>query len=185
MDRSDLGLLEALQSGQPQALEQFYVAHRWPFLRWSEKVFGLSYEEAVDIYQDAIMIVYEKITSRKLTVLESSLKTYLFAVSKNLILKSLRRREATQAALAEREKLSPHEEAEEQAELRRETVRTIVAGLPDPCKSILQLYYYQQLPLRIIADQLGYKSEDVAKVQKNRCMKSLRNTMLHLLRRDE
>jgi RNA polymerase sigma-70 factor (ECF subfamily) len=178
-------LLEALQSGQPQALEQFYVAHRWPFLRWSEKAFGLSYEEAVDIYQDAIMIVYEKITSRKLTVLESSLKTYLFAVSKNLILKSLRRREATQAALAEREKLSPNEEAEVQAELRRETVRTIVAGLPDPCKSILQLYYYQQLPLRIIADQLGYKSEDVAKVQKNRCMKSLRNTMLHLLRRDE
>ncbi len=131
------------------------------------------------------MIVYEKITSRKLTVLESSLKTYLFAVSKNLILKSLRRREVAQAALAEREKLSPQEEAEERAEFRRETVHTIVAGLPDPCKSILQLYYYQQLPLRTIADQLGYKSEDVAKVQKNRCMKSLRNTMLHLLHRDE
>lgn len=127
------------------------------------------------------MIVYEKVTSRKLTVLESSLKTYLFAVSKNLILKMIRRREATQAALTERDKLAQPDESEELAELRREKVSTIVAGMPDPCKSILQLYYYQQLPMRLIAEQLGYKSEDVAKVQKNRCMKSLKNTLLHLL----
>jgi RNA polymerase sigma-70 factor (ECF subfamily) len=134
----------------------------------------------VDIYQEAVMIVYEKVASRKLTVLESSLKTYLFAVSKNLILKMLRRREITQAALAERDKLALHDDSEELAELRREKVRTIVANLPDPCKSILQMYYYQQLSMRLIAEQLGYKSEDVAKVQKNRCMKSLKNTLLHL-----
>ncbi len=185
MNKSDLRLLEALQSGQTQALEAFYAEHRWSFLRWSEKTFGLPYEEAVDIYQEAVMIVYEKVTSRKLTVLESSLKTYLFAVSKNLILKMIRRREATQAALAERDKLAQHDEAEELAELRREKVRTIVAGLPEPCKSILQLYYYQQMPMRVIAEKLGYKSEDVAKVQKNRCMKSLKNTVLHLLSRSE
>ncbi|MBC7923322.1 MAG: sigma-70 family RNA polymerase sigma factor [Ferruginibacter sp.] len=175
--------IQAFKNGNERALDEFYLLHRREFLRWSEKTFGLDATEALDIYQDAILILYENIRRNKLNQLNASLKTYFFGIGKHLILKKMsrqrnerRRWETWQEP--EREE-SDWLEAEDPfaREERIEAVAAALSGLSERNRSILTLYYYHQLPLKTIAERLGYESVDVVKSQKVRCMKYLKKQL--------
>lgn len=56
-------------------------------------------------------------------------------------------------------------------ELRQ--ANTAIEILGDPCKSLLQLYYYKQLGMEDITELLGYKNSDTTKNQKYKCIKRL------------
>src|SRR4051794_41115573 len=86
---SDQQLIESLKQGNADALQQFYSAHRREFISWVQKAFGYPPEEATDIYQDSIIVVYENILSEKITSLNASLKTYLFSIGKNKLLRKI------------------------------------------------------------------------------------------------
>jgi DNA-directed RNA polymerase specialized sigma subunit len=49
-----------------------------------------------------------------------------------------------------------------------------------PCKSILQHYYLDNLNLKEIALSLGYKSAQSVKVQKYRCLKTLKDNIFKI-----
>jgi RNA polymerase sigma-70 factor (ECF subfamily) len=53
--------------------------------------------------------------------------------------------------------------------------------LAEPCKSIIKMFYYDKRSMQEIAQSLGYKSEDVAKNQKARCLKSARSALNSIL----
>jgi RNA polymerase sigma factor (sigma-70 family) len=175
--QSDVARIYAFRNGNTRALDDFYLLHRREFIKWAERTFGLDSAEAVDVYQDAIIILYENINRGKLSNLNASLKTYFFGIGKNLILKKLSRERSEKrrwetiyryADPTESELLSEHEED------KLEAVSAGLQGLSERNQSILKLYYYQHLPLKDIAEQLGYESVDVVKNQKVRCMKYLR-----------
>ena len=88
-NRNDTDLLQKLKNGDTGALDRFYIAHRMEFVKWADKTYGLGSSEAIDIYQDSFIILYENIMNGKLINLESSLKTYMFAVGKNLNRKTM------------------------------------------------------------------------------------------------
>ena len=44
----------------------------------------------------------------------------------------------------------------------------------EPCKSLLQEFYYHGSSMAIIVQKLGYKNEDAAKSQKYKCLVRLR-----------
>jgi RNA polymerase sigma-70 factor (ECF subfamily) len=173
----------SFKNGNPRALDEFYLRHQREFLKWSEKVFGLDATEALDVYQDAILILYENIQRGKLNHLSASLKTYFFAIGKNLILKKLARRKSEikrwQNAIKEEEhtQVSEFDSLHDQEQTRFEAVVSALEGLSERNQSILRLYYYHKLPLKDIAKELGYESVDVVKNQKVRCMKYLRKLM--------
>lgn len=41
------------------------------------------------------------------------------------------------------------------------------------CKKLLVLYYYDELPMKDVAEQLSFSSEQVARNKKYKCMKEL------------
>lgn len=175
--QSDVARIYALRNGNTRALDEFYLLHRREFMKWAERIFGLDSAEAVDVYQDAILILYENINRGKLSNLNASLKTYFFGIGKNLILKKISRERNEKrrwetihrhTGPTEIELLPDHEED------KLEAITAGLQGLSERNQSILKLYYYQQLPLKEIAEQLGYESVDVVKNQKVRCMKYLR-----------
>ncbi|MBC7919745.1 MAG: sigma-70 family RNA polymerase sigma factor [Ferruginibacter sp.] len=172
----DAARINALRGGNPSALDEFYRLHRRVFVRWSEKRFSLDATEAVDIYQDAVIILYENITRGKLDELKVSLKTYFFSIGKNLILKRIariKRERERQNAYHYATQTDP-DPVDDNPQERLEAVASAFEGLSERNQSILKLYYYHRLPFREIADRLGYESVDVVKNQKVRCLRYLR-----------
>src|SRR5688500_2460492 len=83
---SDIELIQKIKSGESAAIDRFYRMNRVEFLHWTFKTFSLTMENALDIYHDTFIILCENVKNGKLRYLQSSLKTYMFAISKNLIL---------------------------------------------------------------------------------------------------
>ena len=82
-------LIEQLRSGDQELLVKIYAEYKIEFLAYTSR-FSISDEDAVDIYQDSMIVLYENILSGKLTTLTSSVKTYLFAIGKYKIYNTLK-----------------------------------------------------------------------------------------------
>jgi RNA polymerase sigma-70 factor (ECF subfamily) len=173
----DQELIQDVRNGNSSALDEFYLLNRREFLKWSEKLFGLDSAKAMDIYQDAILILYENIKRGKLSHLNSSLKTYLYGIGKNLTLNKMAREKAEKKRWQEVYSFEETEEITLYPDVREESldaVKSCLEGLSNRNQAILKLYYYRRLPLKLIAEQLGYENVDVVKNQKVRCIKYLK-----------
>lgn len=165
----------------PQDLRIIYKEYRVPFLKWIQGKFPMSEDDAEDIFQNAVVIFYDKVTTGKLTELHSSIKTYLFGIGQNLAHDYLR---AQKRKVHEPEEIlfrhvvddSDHEDKIQfEEDLRRAMQALDLLG--EPCKSILQLYYFEHQSLESICQLLGYKSKESVKVQKCKCLQRLRKLM--------
>ena len=172
--------LEALRSGARPLVEQMYRDYRTEFFGWLRKTHGCTTDQAADCYQQAFMILYENVLSGRLHTLTASLKTYLFAVGRNVA----RRQMGGPTVVAWDEQTAATRpdvggwEEEEQLNERQQTVADQLQVLGEPCRTLLRLFYYEHRTMRQIATALGYKNEDVAKSQKVRCMKKLQANVL-------
>ena len=84
-------VLTEIKEGNEQVMAQLYNDYRAPFLAWARKYFTLDDETLIDVFQDAVIVLYQNVVEEKLTQLDSSLKTYLFGIGKNLLYKRLRK----------------------------------------------------------------------------------------------
>src|SRR5690606_5648277 len=125
-------------------------------------------EDAVDIYQDSMIVLYENILSGKLTTLTSSVKTYLFAIGKYKIYNTLK----VKVSLVDFEDyeflLAEDNEEFLLREKNIEQLQKAYQQLGGKCKKVIKLFYYENLTLEEIKDRLAYTSKDVVKTQKSR-----------------
>lgn len=111
----------------------------------------------------------------KTTDLQSSLKTYLFGIAQNLILKVHRKEEINNR---HETRLSEHwlfqsQPAASLDYLLSQTTR-IMHQLKEPCRSIIRSFYMESMSLDEIAEQMEYRSAAVVKSQKSRCVKKMK-----------
>jgi RNA polymerase sigma factor (sigma-70 family) len=171
----DIKSIAEIKEGNEHTLTKIYKAYRDEFIRWSNRHYQCPEELAKDVYQVSIVIFYENIVSGKLTELKSSVKTYLFAIGKNKILEQnveLRKREKMQDYFVQ-EPLEEHTSAEEREEIMK-ALEKALGELGEPCKTLLELYYYKNFTIEQIASALGYKGNDSAKTQKYKCLTRLK-----------
>ncbi|QMU30514.1 RNA polymerase sigma factor [Adhaeribacter radiodurans] len=173
----DIALIAAFRRGDLKPLDKFYFTHRQQFVKWMENTFRLSSAEAIDIYQDAHGVLYKILVTDKLTENGSSLKTFVFGIGRNIALKKIIKRAKEEKALNEIARNGAQDNTADLTELQ-DIIMAIYEKLPEPCKSILRMYYFDEFSMQEIADELGYKSEDVAKNQKCRCLKTIRDKLL-------
>lgn len=169
-------IIEEIKNGNQAQFASVYRAYRAEFITWLSSKFECSREEAREIYQVAIMALYENIVNDKLQQLNSSMKTYLFAIGKNKFLEF--RKAQNKFSQAEPEELELEEVMAWEAEDREEKLKIMeesVEKLGDPCKSLLELYYYHNMSLHEIADKMSYKNPSTAKTLKYKCLGRLRN----------
>ncbi len=164
-----------------QYWDNFYVTHRSEFLKWAYKTYHLTPEEAIDIYQDATMILYENASNGKINNLQCSLKTYFFGIAKNLIstyLKKKIREKERHEKLSENEylleNLMSSDRDNDWMEATLEGMAESIKKLSQKGQTIVRMFYYEKMSLKEITQVLGYKSEDVVKTTKMRYMKILR-----------
>lgn len=170
-------LIAQIRSGDQKAIESIYTRYKMEFLAYSSR-FSVNEEDAIDIYQDSIVTLYENILSGKLISLTSSLKTYLFAIGKYKIYNSLKV-QVTTADFSDYQFLL--EEDEEEFLLLEEKIERMQKAyqqLGSKCQEVVKLFYYENLSIEEIKDRLAYTSKDVVKSQKSRCIKQIKEILL-------
>lgn len=168
-------LRQALLADRTQALTGLYQRSFPPVRRYLSRRGG-SAQDAQDVFQDALVLLYEQATSGTL-VLTASVSTYLLNISRNLWRQELRRRaRLPRAGFTDELAASLAEEAAASAEPAF-AVLDYVEQLGEKCKSLLLSFYYFQQPLTQIAERHGYASVRSATVQKFKCLERLRQAV--------
>ncbi len=179
-------LIQEIRKGNEHVIGELYTNYREPFLAWASKNFRLELEDSIDIFQESVIIFYRNVAKGKLIELSSSVKTYLFAIGKNLILRKLR---DSKPLVEIEEKHFPNVSElnifrDYENSNQTNLIKRALKKLGSPCDEILRMFYYRGFTMEIIKERLGYKSESVARTQKKRCMKYLKKLIAEKLQKD-
>jgi RNA polymerase sigma factor (sigma-70 family) len=173
---SDEQILKGILRHDNLILQYIYKQYYYSINYFIRKNQG-SEDDANDIFQEAIIIIYRKIKENDLIFEKSSFKGYLFSVCRFLWLKQLEKRRI------EKEKLNdslPYQE-----DLYDDSFNELVlknekyglyqkhfGSLSTDCQKLLQLFF-EKVSLKDIAMIMGYKSEKYAKKRKFKCKELL------------
>lgn len=164
-------LITLIKQGDDAVIQEIYAKYRDEFIIWGSKNYQCGFEEGKELFQQCMVQLYENVVNEKLTVLSSDLKTYLFGIGKNKI-KELRETERKRVFERDEQVASTEERVLYESVLDR--VEGALSQLGDPCKKLLELFYYRKMSLSQITDRLDYKNTDTTKTLKYKCLGRLR-----------
>lgn len=176
MTWTDADIIKATKEGRDEGLVYLYKTHRDEFRQWAIRRYRVDSDLVLDAFQDAILALRFNMTQGKVEGIKSSLKTYLFAIGKNQLFNRLKKskKEFSTEELSLLENTIRIKNAAEELNDRQEKIRNMVRQMEEPCRTILRMFYYLGYSMDVIAVRMEYKSEDVAKTLKSRCIKKIR-----------
>lgn len=161
-----------------KALELLYRAYRKEFIFWITQQNACTEQMALDIFQESVLALYKNAKKGHLDAMKSSIKTYLFAIGRKIFLKQTQRQKIKWDSLDDNpqiyEKLESTLLPEKHLSDRQLLISKLLPKLRLVCQDILVSFYYKNMSLKAIAEQQGYRSTNVAKVMKSRCMEGFR-----------
>ena len=161
-------------------LKEVYSNYRDEFLLWALNNHSCTLEEAKDVFQQSVIIFYENISSGKLTHITTQLKTYIFGIGKNKLRELARKEQKMKSSYNEHiysENDDLYYQGNDQYEDKLKNVNLCLTKMGDPCKKILELYYYHRKSMIEITETLDYKNSDTAKNLKYKCLQRLRQLL--------
>lgn len=172
---SDEAIVEGLRLRSDYIIN-FVYKEFFPIIKFLVNENGGSNEDAEDIFQDGIIIIYNKINTNQL-VLTSSFKTFMYSVCRNLWLQKLNKRKAIFDKLSDVEEYLNLADNISDTEVRdiemHRLIQTHFLALGEDCQKVLRLFS-KNIQLRDIASILGYKTEKYAKTKKYLCKEELK-----------
>lgn len=137
-------------------------------------------DDAADIIQESMLVLVQMITSEKFRG-DSSIKSILYSIAKNKWISEIRKRKSTQSRHESYDsmddKISPDVSEAITKQENLNYVMSLFGKLGDVCRKILQLYYYEELAMKEICEQLEFSSEQVLRNKKYKCLKSLTDSV--------
>jgi RNA polymerase sigma factor (sigma-70 family) len=175
VESNEKALLQGLARSDKKAIESIYKSH-YNMVQSLILNNNGSAEDAKDIFQETMIVLYKKARAGDFE-LNCQIKTYLYSVSRRLWLKRLQQMNRFAPALQDVENTIPVEEEMEQHEKSNEEFQAMekaIGHLGEPCKSLLEAYYFQKKSMHEIAAGFGYTNADNAKNQKYKCLMRLK-----------
>lgn len=177
---SDDELLKGIKNRNNAVLEYIYE-------EWYPMIYNLvmnhsgSSDDARDIFQDAMVVIYNKVKKNDL-VLYSALKTYFYSICKHLSLKNIERKRRTfynDNDFSDAADDSPTQsEAAYENEIEKYSIfKQHFLNLTDEARQLLNLYL-EKHSLKEICQIMGYKSEGYAKSRKYLVKEELKHKIL-------
>lgn len=168
-------LLEGLANSDRKAVETIYEEHFNLIQALIINNNGSS-DDAKDIFQEAIIVLYEKLKSGGFE-LNCQIKTFLYSVARRLWLKRLQQQnrysspgDNMEAVVSVEDEIDAHDQRNAEYEMMEQAIN----HLGEPCKSLLEAYYLQKKNMQEIAAGFGYTNADNAKNQKYKCLMRLK-----------
>lgn len=133
---------------------------------------GGTYPDAKDIFQDALLLYYEKSCEQEF-VPHKTPEAYILGIAKHLWNRKFRRAGQLVTLSSEEQKLVVPADAEPDINSRRLLAYLESSGRR--CLDLLRAFYYEKLPMKQIAGSMGYASDRSATVQKYKCLEKMRD----------
>lgn len=175
----DAQILELLKSGSfTKAGGKLYAY--FPVVKKMVLKNNGSKQDAEDIYQEALIILFRKVQEGNF-VLSSSLNTYLYSVCRYLWSDTLKKQNK-KIEFEKVESFIPDEEIEKDnhKESQYRIAEKAFQSVGEKCKELLVLFYHKNQGFKQIAKDLGFASENVAKNQKYRCLEKAKDNLKKL-----
>ncbi len=166
-----------LLNNTPAEREQFFITlykKGFPTVAKYVSKMGGSFDEAKDIFQDALVIYYEKTVNSSIEI-NSNEQAYLLGIAKHLWAKKFR----------DDIKLVPLDSYEDEngfieSDYEQPSPNKLMHYLEtagQKCMELLKAFYYDKLTVNTIAGLFGYSGVHSASVQKYKCLEKVRETI--------
>jgi len=137
-------------------------------------------EDAEDIFQEVLLTFIELIKNNKFRG-ESSVSTFLYAITRNTWLNELKKRGRSKLREEKFEKTKVTTEMDVSHYIANREIKAqlmkVVDELGDTCKKILLAFYFDNLAMKEILQNLQYENEQVVRNKKYKCLKQLEQLM--------
>jgi len=166
--------METLLERKVESIDVFYSEHYDQFFLQTARFVskrGGTLEDAKDIFHDALVILYEKIT-RPDFELRISREAYMMGIVKNLYSGSIKK-ELKKETLSD--KMDSADETSPLVDIPHLYKAIVTAG--KKCLDLLSDFYVGQKSLKQITSAFGFGSEHSASVQKYKCIEKIRETI--------
>lgn len=170
-------IIKELKKGNSKVLRHVY-AHLNAVTSYVTKNSG-AIEDGHDVFQEAVLAFYRNAVKPEFQ-LTSSIGTYLYAISRRIWLNKLRQKKVKIIDSEMDQDFTLVETFE--FELPQfsspdlgQKIRKILDEVGGTCREILQLFYFRRLSLEEIKEQLAYRSSQVVRQQKYRCIKKIKD----------
>ena len=139
----------------------FYIYRQYAeLISFNVVTMGGSLQDGEDIFQETVVTFIDLVRKSKFRG-ESSVKTFLVSVARNIWLNELKRRKSGDQRAKVFETSRGHIENDVIENLNkremREQVLSLIGHLGESCRKILTLFYYENLPFGEIVRKMGYE----------------------------
>jgi RNA polymerase sigma-70 factor (ECF subfamily) len=176
-------IISELRKGNERVLLHLYKEYRDEYIQFAHKNYGLTREELKDVFQETVIAFYENVASGRLQYLTSDVKTYLFAIGKrqaSTYKKNLFKIGNLSASDDIKAMLNDIAEEMEQPNELEESVKKVLAELPEHERKILELFYYEKKNMEEIASIMGYANANSMKKKKSLILKKVGEQVIKL-----
>lgn len=166
-----LGLL----NNSEMVLKRLYIAYFPMVLQLVINNSGTQ-DDAKDIYQEAIIVLYNKVKSGEFE-LTSKLKTYIYSVCRRLWLKKLTHMNRYAGDIRDFEQHLPVDDdldLHTDRDIQFSKMESSLNLLGEPCRTIIEDFYIHDRSMQEICEKFGYTNTDNAKTQKYKCLQRLK-----------
>lgn len=135
---------------------------------------GGTLEDARDIFQDALVIYYEKSLQPRFNT-PLAAEAYILGIAKHLWIRKFRKQAFSISLSAAEQRISIPDDYFPAVDDQRLLVFLERSG--KKCLNLLRAFYYENLPMKEIAVVFGYSTDRSATVQKYKCLEKVRDTI--------
>jgi RNA polymerase sigma-70 factor (ECF subfamily) len=173
--------LKGIDAGRKKGEEQLFTSYSY-FIREGEKKYNLPHDDVFDAYVDAVLAVIEKIRDDSFKGL-SSIKTYLYQIFHNKCVDLLRKKTTNKQSVHQTAPIT--ESIFQLSDSAKSIINKLMEKtdfdllkqklheLGDNCRQLLLLWADGYSDKEIVTS-LTYKTADVVKTTRLRCMDKLR-----------
>ena len=135
---------------------------------------GGSFDDAKDIFHDAMVIFLEKKSTKKVDFIQSE-GAYILGISKHLWIRKYKNEKKKTHLNGLESEIEVPADYFPTPDNKRLLRFLRVAG--EKCLNLLRAFYFQQSSITEIAEDFGYQHPHSASVQKYKCLEKVRNTV--------
>lgn len=142
---------------------------------------GGTREDGSDIFQEAIIVLIEKVKTGQFRG-DSSVKTFLSAIARNLWLFELRTRDRRKKREQAYAKTSQELIVENEHFLNRsdhQNLDKLFDQIGAICKQLLTGFYFEKKSMKELLDDFDFENEQVLRNKKSKCMKKVKELLVN------
>ena len=172
MAHPDEHYITIIRSGNAEGLRRIYREYL-PRVAGLITKNGGNYDDAKDVFQDALVVVFEKCRQDGFT-LSSTFSTLIYGVCRNIWGNRLQKKSRTEVTLSDDFKFKDETdiEADLQEEEKDRIFRDALFQIGEDCQRLLQLFF-EKKSMEEIAAAMGFGSVGYAKKRKFQCKEDL------------